>query len=108
MWSNKITRLLRYLKDILAALLMGIGILLPPPESAKAANPSSTSDIQTIEQRVATVRRHLHNQQLGQSANVDKSDQTSTERLAQWYNWPNWGNWNNWPNWRNWGNWFNR
>jgi hypothetical protein len=87
---------------------MGIGISLPPAESAKGATPPSISDKQTIEQRVATVRRYLHNQQLGQSANVDKSDQTSTETLAQWYNWPNWSNWNNWPNWRNWGNWLNR
>jgi hypothetical protein len=108
MWSRKITCLWRRLRDCFAALLMGIGILLPSAESAKAANPPSTEDKQTIEQRVATVRRHLHNQQLRQGANVDKSDQTSNKRLAQWYNWPNWPNWYNWPNWPNWRNWFNR
>ena len=108
MWSNKTIRFLPRLKKNLAALLMGIGIVLPPPEAARAAKPPVTSDKQTIEERVAIVRRHFHNQQLRENANGDKSDQTSTERLTQWYNWPNWGNWNNWPNWGNWGNWFNR
>jgi len=110
MGSSKIIliRLLRWLKDSSAAMLMGIGILLPSPESPKGANPPSTSDKQTIEQRVATVRRDLRDQQPGQSVNVDESDQTSTKKLTQWYNWPNWPNWYNWPNWPNWGNWFNR
>jgi hypothetical protein len=107
MWSKRMTRLRRYLRDILAPMLIGIGILLPPPESVKAADPPSP-DKQTIEQRVAAVRRHLRGQQQGQSVNVDQSDQTSTERLTQWYNWPNWTNFRNFPNWPNWGNWFNR
>jgi hypothetical protein len=99
MRSNRITRLPRWLKDSFTALLMGVGILLPPPESAKAANPSATPDKQTIEQRVDKVRSYLHNQELRENANRDKSDQTSNERLTQWPNWTNWNNWNPWSNW---------
>jgi hypothetical protein len=102
MWSIKYAWFLRLIRRTFAALLMGLGILLPRVESADAAKPSVTPDKQTIEQRVAAVRRHFHNQQSGDNVNGDKSDQISTGRLAQWYNW------GNWPNWRNWPNWFNR
>lgn len=102
MWSSKYAWFLRLIRHTFAALLMGISILLPRTESANAAKPSVTPDKQTIEQRVAAVRRHLHDEQLREDANGDKSDQPSMRKLTQWYNW------GNWPNWRNWPNWFNR
>jgi hypothetical protein len=107
MWSNKITRFLRRLKESSAALLMGIGILLPPSGSTNTAKPPSAPDKQTIQQRVTNIRQHLRSEHLRQQAKQDEdnSDQRSNERLSQW--WPNWPNWNNWNNWRNWGNWNN-
>jgi hypothetical protein len=107
MWA-RIIRLQRYVTHVFALILVGIGISLPSPESAKAANPASTPDEKTIEQRVAAVRRDLREQQLRDNTTVDKTNQKSSERLTQWFNWPNWPNWGNWPNWPNWGNWFNR
>ena len=89
MWSNKITRLLRRLKENFAALLMGIGILLPPSGSTNTAQPPSPPDRQTIQQRVTNVRQHLRNEHLRQHAKQDEdnSDQGSNERLSQY--WPN-------------------
>jgi hypothetical protein len=111
MWANRITRLLHSVKDTFAALLMGIGILLPPSGSTDTAKPPSPTDRQTIQQRVTNVREHLREEHLRQhpKQDQDNSDRGSNERLSQWWpNWPNWPNWNNWNNWRNWGNWFNR
>jgi hypothetical protein len=114
MWANRITRLLRYLKDIFTALLMGVGILLPPPGSGSMTKPPPASEKQTIQQRVANIREHVRREQLRQQANQidDNSGQRSDEKLSQyWPNWPNWNNWNNWRNnwgnWNNWPNWLN-
>ena len=93
----------RRLKDLPSPLLMGIGILLPPPEPTSAAKPPATSDEQTIEKRKLLLLGAIFiTNNCERTPTETNLDQTSTERLTQWYNW------SNWPNWPNWGNWFNR
>ena len=111
MWSNKITRLLRRLREHFRRVADGHRRSPAASGSANTAKPPSTPDRHTIQQRVTNIRLHLHNEQLREHAkqDEDKSDQRIEREIKSvWHNWPNWPNWPNWNNWPNWPNWFNR
>jgi len=94
MRTGRFGNLLRRVKESGAAVLVGVGFLLPLRSTSAAESPPPES--KTIQDRVETVREQLRQRGV---QNDGQPTASPDGKVAQWQNWPNWNN--TWPNWNN-------
>lgn len=96
-------------KALTAAITTLVAVIFSAGSSRALTHRAQAPLTQTLEDRVARIRKEIESRQVRTSVDPQASSSelasSKGERSKELYS--QWGNWNNWRNWGNWGNWSN-